>query len=112
MAKIITRTWTSRGPTGRKVRHTSYGYDITPRGGKRERRFSAEWRSEHEALAAMTKRLEEIHAGQLVRSAERTLGELVDEYLKYKADHGKRSLKEDRRILTTRVLPAFGSRCR
>jgi hypothetical protein len=27
MAKIITRIWTSRGPTGKRVRHVSYGHD-------------------------------------------------------------------------------------
>src|SRR5439155_6329357 len=30
-------------------------------------------------------------------------------YLAYKAQRGKRSLKEDTRILATRILPAFGS---
>jgi hypothetical protein len=28
MAKIITRVWTSRGPTGKNTRHVSYGYDV------------------------------------------------------------------------------------
>ena len=33
----------------------------------------------------------------------------AEHYLRYKADGGKRSLKEDTRILKTRLLPAFGA---
>jgi len=40
---------------------------------------------------------------------ERTVQQLAEEYLAYKAQRGKRSLKEDTRILATRILPAFGS---
>jgi integrase len=39
----------------------------------------------------------------------RTLEQVIDEYLQYKADAGKRSLREDRRILTRRIVPAFGA---
>src|SRR6059036_3845139 len=108
MAKIITREWTSRGPTGRRVRHVSYGYDLAVN-GKRERKFSAEWLTEAAALDALSERLKEIEAGQLLPPADRTLKQLADEYLQYKADRKKRSLREDRRILNTRVLPAFGA---
>jgi integrase len=41
--------------------------------------------------------------------ADATLGALVDTYLQYKAEQRKRSLGEDRRILKTRLLPAFGA---
>src|SRR5438094_3197720 len=108
MAKIITREWTSRGPTGRRVRHVSYGYDLAVN-GKRERHFSTEWLTEADALGALTARLKAIDAGQLVPPAARTLKELADEYLQYKTDRKKRSLREDRRIIKTRILPAFGA---
>jgi integrase len=108
MAKIVTRTWTSRGPTGRRVRHVAYGYDVRIN-GQRERRFSAEWLTENDALAALVERQREIEAGRIDRLADRTLAELAEEYLAYKEQHGKRSLREDRRIVTTRLLPALGS---
>jgi hypothetical protein len=41
--------------------------------------------------------------------AEATLGALAEEYLRYKTDRGKRSLREDRRIINTRLLPEFGA---
>lgn len=105
--KVITREWTRRGPTGRRVKHESYGYDLTAN-GKRERHFSADWTTATQALTALLERQREIEAGQVERRAERTLGQLADEYLTYKEQRGKRSLKEDRRILAKRLLPAFG----
>jgi hypothetical protein len=109
MGQIITRVWTSRGPTGRRVKRHSYGYDITIN-GKRDRRISAEWLSEADALEAMAQRIKEVEAEQITKpDPNRTFGQLADEYLKYKADHGKRSLRDDRRILNTRLLPAFGA---
>jgi integrase len=108
MAKIISRTWTSAGPNGRKVRHTAYGYTLMgPKG--RERKYSGEWTTETEALAALTARLQAIEAGRVDRPAVRTLSQVVEEYLRYKGDHGKRSLADDRRILETRLVPAFGA---
>jgi integrase len=44
-----------------------------------------------------------------VLPVERTVRQLAEEYLAYKEQRGKRSLKEDTRILATRILPAFGS---
>jgi integrase len=107
MAKIISREWTTRGPLGRKLRHVAYGYDVTIN-GKRERRFDSAWTTDAEALEALLERQKAAEAGQGTRPAERTMGELAEEYLAYKTQHGKRSLKEDRRILTTRLLPTFG----
>jgi hypothetical protein len=40
---------------------------------------------------------------------DRALGQLSEEYLTYKEQHGKRSLREDRRILKTRLLPTLGT---
>src|SRR5262245_49428935 len=79
MPRIITREWTSRGPTGRKVRHVSYGYQLMVNGA-RERRVSAEWQTEAEAFEELTKRLKDIQAGQVTRSADKTLSELAEEY--------------------------------
>ena len=57
MAKVIRRVWTSRGPTGRRVKHVGWGYQMAFIGadGKRhrERRVSGEWLAEQDALAAL-----------------------------------------------------------
>jgi integrase len=108
MASVYTKVWWAKGPTGRRVKHVSYGYTLMV-AGRREKRFSSAWQTEAEAWAALRARQQAIEAGQLTPPATRRLGELVPEYLRYKADHGKRSLTEDRRILTTRILPAFGT---
>jgi integrase len=107
MAKIVKREWTSRGPLGRKVRHVAFGYALTGN-GKRERKVSSEWRSEADALDALNRRLKEIDAGQTPRRNV-TLEALTEQYLKYKANQGKRSLKDDTRILRNRLLPHFGA---
>jgi integrase len=108
MASVYTKVWWAKGPTGRRVKHVSYGYTLMV-AGRREKRFSSAWQTEAEAWAALHARQQAIASGQLTPPATRTLGELVQEYLRYKADQGKRSLSEDRRILMTRVLPAFGA---
>jgi integrase len=108
MATIFMRTWTSRGPTGRRLRHSMYGYD-TMIDGKRERRASAAWQTEAAAMEALTERLKAVAAGQVQRPADLIFGALVEAYLAYKADQKKRSLREDRRILTKRLVPAFGA---
>jgi integrase len=108
MAKIVTRVWTSRGHTGKRVRHVSYGYDARI-SGRRERTVSAEWTTEAAALEALNQRLKDADHGKVSKPADATLGALVENYLQYKTDQGKRSLREDRRILKTRLLPAFGA---
>ncbi len=106
--KVITRRWTSPGPTGRRVRHTAYGYDVRI-GGKRERRFSAAWATEAEALAALSKRLTDAAAGRVAAPGTTTLGALAAQYVAYKTSAGKRSVNGDRAILDRRLLPAFGA---
>ena len=108
MASIIKRTWTSTSPTGRRLKQVSWGYDLRLANGTRERRVCLEWRTETDALEALNGRLEEIKAGRL-DPVTVTLGQLAEEYLRYKGDHGKRSLREDTRILKKRLLPAFGA---
>ncbi len=56
MAKILERIWTSRGPTGRKVKHVAWGYTLMV-AGKRERAFSSAWLTEAPAMAALSARL-------------------------------------------------------
>jgi integrase len=107
MAKIIRRTWTSAGPTGKRVRHTAYGYTLMV-SGRQERKCSSAWLTEADALEALAQRQKEVGAGILERP-ERTLAEVGEEYLTYKRDHGKRSLKDDERIVRNRLLPAFGA---
>lgn len=55
MAKIIRRTWTSPGSTGRKVRHVAYGYTLMV-AGHRDRKFSSQWQTEDDALRAVVAR--------------------------------------------------------
>ncbi len=107
MAKIIRRIWTSQGPTGKRARHVAYGYTLQI-DGRQERRVSSEWLTEADALEALAGRRKEIAADLVERPADRTLGKLAEEYLRYKIDHGKRSVKDDKRIIETRLLPAFG----
>ena len=77
MAKIIKRTWTSPGPTGRKARHVAYGYTCMV-AGQRERKFSSEWTSEDDALKALVARQAEVAAGRVDRPADATLAALAD----------------------------------
>jgi hypothetical protein len=66
------------------------------------------WATETKAWEALAKRQLEVGAGILVPT-DRTLGEVAEEYLTYKRDHGKRSWRDDERIVRTRLLPAFGA---
>jgi hypothetical protein len=79
MAKLITRTWTTTGILGRKVRRTAYGYTLMVN-GRRERTVSEDW-TKDEALAELVKRQAEVSAGKVTRPEMRTLGQLRDEYL-------------------------------
>jgi hypothetical protein len=68
--------------------------------GKQIRKYDAAW-TEDDARAALVARQEAIKnppAASAPAPTEHTLGELVEKYLAYKKDTGKRSLKEDRRI--------------
>ncbi len=106
MAKVITTTWTKRGLNGRPVRCRAFGYTLMVN-GKRERKFSAEWLTRDDAVAALEARRKAIAAGKVERAPERTLGQLAEEYLAYKK--AKPSLREDTRSLTAQFLPAFGA---
>ena len=104
MAQVIQRIWRA-GP--RKVKRAAWGYQLMVN-GQRERKYDGEW-TEDDARAALVRRQEELAATPASSPSERTLQQLAEEYLAYKAQRGKRSLKEDTRILATRLLPAFSS---
>lgn len=112
MAAIKKHTWTrteldERGRP-RRVTLVAYGYDLRVN-GKRERKWDAAWRAPADARAALAARETEIAAGRVAPPEARTLKRLADEYLRCKTEHGKRSVAHDRRILESRLLPAFGS---
>lgn len=108
MAKIIRREWKSTGPLGKRVRHVAFGYTIAVN-GKRERRSSSDWTTEEAALKALAERQQQIRGGQTDRPVDVTLGHIAERYLKFKSDHGKRSLHQDRWILEKQLLPFFGA---
>lgn len=108
MAKIIRREWTSAGPLGKRVRHVAFGYTLVIN-GQRERKVSSAWTSEADAMQALSERQQQVRAGQTDRPLDVTLGQVVERYLKFKTDHGKRSLHEDKRIFEKQLVPAFGS---
>ncbi|MEO8046924.1 MAG: site-specific integrase [Nitrospirota bacterium] len=107
MAKIIRREWTTKGPLGKRVRHVAFGYTLAIN-GKRERKVSSSWTSEGDAMKALSDRQQGVRAGQTVRPVDITLGQVVERYLKFKTDHGKRSIREDTRMFEKQLVPAFG----
>ena len=108
MAKIIRREWPSTGPLGKRVRHVAFGYTLVIN-GQRERKVSSAWTSEADAMQALSERQQQVRAGQTDRPLDVTLGQVVERYLKFKTDHGKRSLHEDKRIFEKQLVPAFGA---
>jgi integrase len=115
MAKIISRTWKSAVPLGRKVRHTAYGYQLVLPTGQRERKFSSAWQSEADARKALVERLEQLdHEANQIEAAKEeppavTFAEAAERYLQLKADEGKRSLRDDARVVRQQLLPFFGA---
>jgi len=92
---------------GERVKRIAYGYALTVN-GKRERKVSSAWQSKEDALKALHERQQQVQAGQTDRPADVTFGHAAERYLKFKADHAKRSLENDRFIIRTRLLPFFG----
>lgn len=107
MAKIVKREWTSKGPLGKRVRHVAFGYTLMVN-GKRERKSCSDWTTEEAALKALSERQQAIYAGQVERPVNVTLEHTIQRYLKFKGDHGKRSLGNDQHILEKRLVPFFG----
>jgi integrase len=100
MARIIKRVWTSRGPTGHKIKRVAYGYTFQA-DGKQQRHVSAEWDRETaqaELGKALLKR-DADYAAATAPPAPKTLAEVGEEYLAYKRGKGKRSIRQDEQIL-------------
>lgn len=103
MPSVIKRTWLSRGPTGRRVRKSAFGYSIVLN-GRQERRYDSSW-SRQDAQAALAARLLGLEGPRPAPAAGATFGEAAARYLEVKC--GKRSWKNDQRTLE-RLLAAFG----
>jgi integrase len=98
---LTQRRWKVNG-----IWRESWGYSIQVN-GKQVKRFSADWLTKEDALQARAAALLQRDA-PVVSIENVSLGRLRDEYLKIKEQDGKRSLKEDRRILNKHVVPTFG----
>jgi len=96
MATVQKRTWLSRGPTGHKVRKVAWGYTLQVH-GKQQRCFRAEWTREaaQEALAARLLARDTPPPA----AAPKTFSQVSEEYLAFKRGKGKRSIREDEKIL-------------
>jgi integrase len=92
----------------KRVRHVAFGYTLYVN-GQRERKVSSAWTSQEDALKALAERQQQVRVGQTGRPVDVTFGLAVERYLKFKADHGKRSLHNDRHIFEKQLIPAFGS---
>src|SRR5262245_7319349 len=95
MPNIVKRVWTSRGPTGRRVRKVAFGYSLAVN-GKVERKYDSGWTRE-DAQAALATRL--LRRDDEVARAARpvTFQEAVDRYLAAKAR--KKSARGDALLL-------------
>ena len=100
---VIRRTWFGRGPTGRKVRKTSWGYTLQVN-GKQERKFSADW-TEERARTELATRILAKEAAPVEPARVLTFAQAAERYALAKSR--KRSLAEDRRMLT-HLLARFG----
>jgi len=104
--KLIERTWTTRGPDGRKVKHAALGYDLTVN-GKRERKFSSAWLTEQDVMTALARRRREV-AGGIAAAPDWTLADMAREYLAQQAARGRRGRTFEARLFRTRLLPRLG----
>ena len=103
--KVTQKKWKARGLSGRREKRASWGY-TTQVDGKQVKVFNADW-SFQDAMDALQARLKAAEAGQAVAS-QMTFGAVAEQYLIHKEREGKRSLREDRRIVGKRLLPYFG----
>lgn len=102
--RIIRRTWKSRGPLGRKVRHVAWGYAVWI-DGTREKRSDSAWTRENaeRALAARVLNVEQAEKRKAEPDAV-TFGALTERYLAHKAATGKRSMPNDRGYVRKHLL--------
>ncbi|MGH7367497.1 MAG: integrase [Candidatus Rokuibacteriota bacterium] len=105
MATVVKRTWTGRGPTGRRVKKVAWGYSVIVN-GRQERRHSAAW-SEEDAQRALAARVLgiEAQAERKVVPAAATFEMVAARYLEVK--RGRASWRDQKATLD-RLLAAFG----
>lgn len=103
--RIIRRTWKSRGPMGRKVKHVAWGYSVWL-DGRRERRWNSSW-TQDDAEKALAARILDVEQRPATGAAGGlTLAQAAERYLAAKAR--KRSLRGDRLTLD-HFKAAFGA---
>ena len=90
--RVRRRTWTKRGPTGHKIKVTSWGFTVQTN-GKQQKRFNADWTKE-DAQDALAKFLLDKNPRT---TRPLTLGDAAERYEQAKAR--KRSLNEDKKTL-------------
>lgn len=107
--RVIKRTWRSREPLGRKVRHVAWGYSVWVN-GQRERRYDSAWTHEdaEKELAGRVLNVEQDKKRKAEPEAV-TFGALAERYLAHKAATGKRAMRNDRGYVKTHLLPFFGT---
>ncbi len=104
MPSVVRRTWAGRGPTGRRVRRSAWGYSIVV-GGEQERRYSAAW-SEEDAQKALAARVLGLQAqAKETSGAAATFGEVAERYLEVK--RGRPSYR-DQKLTLDHLLAALG----
>jgi integrase len=104
IGQVIRKIWKSRGPSGRKVKHVAYGYNVWI-DGKRERRFDSAW-TEEDAGKALAARVLNLERPRPSAASGLTRAHAAERYLAAKAR--KRSLREDRRLLG-HLMAEFGT---
>jgi len=105
--KVRQRKWRARGLSGRRETRAAWGYTCQI-DGRQVKEFNAAW-SFQDAMDALQARLKAAETGQARPASQMTFAEVTKEYLRYKDQQGKRSLKEDTRIIKTRLIPYYGA---
>ena len=102
MAQVIERIWRN-GP--RKVKRTAWGYTVQIN-GRQERKYDAAW-SREDAEKALTARLLNVATPKVEDVHIVTFKAMTERYLKEKEISRKRTIENDRKIIT-RLLAFFG----
>src|SRR5262250_2675050 len=105
--RITTHQWTTKNTLGKRIKRIAYGYTMMVN-GKRERKWCGEWTTKDDVINAVHERQQQVQAGHFERPANVTLAQVVERYMQFKADHGKRSLENDRLTFSKQLLPSFG----
>ena len=106
MATVTRRTWSGKGPTGRRVRKTAWGFS-TVVNGQQVRRYNSSWETRADAEKALAGYLLGVKEDKPNMVEARTLGEATSRYVDTKEAEGLRSLRCVRLNLD-RLLTEFG----